>query len=352
VDSATGRVLWSRHVGTPVQRSDLPCGDIDPLGITSTMVYDPASRHVFALAEVDGARHLLVEIDVATGALVSSRPAEPPKGDRVAHQQRAALTLLDGWVYVPYGGLAGDCGDYIGSVVALPTTGTAAARSYAIPTTREGGIWTPGGGVVHAGRLLYAVGNGESTSDYDGSDSVIALSPTLRLVDRFTAASWVDDNRSDADLGSMSPAVVGSFVYIQGKRGIGYVLRADHLGGIGGEVASIKVCPAFGGSAVSGDTVYVSCRGGRTHAIRIDAAGRPTERWEGAVDASGSPVLGGGAVFVVDYDGGTLYALDPATGAVRQRIGVGKAPHFASPTLSGSHAYVGTMTGVVAVSGA
>ncbi|HVQ91652.1 MAG TPA: PQQ-binding-like beta-propeller repeat protein [Mycobacteriales bacterium] len=351
LDSATGRVLWARHVGTPVRRSDLPCGNIDPLGITSTMVYDPASRHVFALAEMDGARHVLVEVDVATGALVSSRPAEPPRGDRVAHQQRGALTLLDGWVYIPYGGLAGDCGQYIGSVVALPTTGTAAARSYAIPTTREAGIWTPGGGVVHAGRLLYASGNGESTSDYDGSDSVLALSPTLQLVDRFTAPEWVDDNRTDLDLGSMSPAVVGSFVYIQGKRGIGYVLRADHLGGIGGQVATLRACASFGGSAVSGDTVYVPCRG-RMRAVRIDATGQPSQRWEAAVSASGSPVLGGGAVFVVDYDGGMLYALDSDSGAVRQQVSIGRAPHFASPTLSGSRAYVGTMAGVVAVDGA
>jgi polyvinyl alcohol dehydrogenase (cytochrome) len=355
VDSRTGRVLWSRHVGTPMRRSDLPCGNIDPLGITSTMVYDPASRHVFALAEMEGARHVLVEVDVATGQLVSGRPAEPPKGDRVAHQQRAALTLLDGWVYIPYGGLAGDCGQYIGSVVALPTTGAVPARSYAIPTTREGGIWTPGGGVVQGGRLLYSVGNGESRSDYDGSDSVIALSPALQLVDRFAPAVWADDNRADLDLGSMSPAVVGSFVYIQGKRGIGYVLRASHLGGIGGQVAQLQLCRAFGGSAVSGDTVYLPCADGGVHAVRIDAAGRPSQRWQaaaGAASAAGSPVIGGGAVWVVDYDGGRLYALDSGTGAVRQQVDIGTAPHFASPTLSGSRAYVGTMAGVVAVDGA
>jgi hypothetical protein len=58
------------------------------------------------------------------------------------------------------------------------------------------------------------------------------------------------------------------------------------------------------------------------------------------------------AVGVVDYDGGTLYALNPGTGAVRQRLHIGTAPHFASPALSGNRAYVGTMTGVVTVAGA
>jgi hypothetical protein len=70
------------------------------------------------------------------------------------------------------------------------------------------------------------------------------------------------------------------------------------------------------------------------------------------VSSGGSPVLGGGAVWVIDTALGILSALDPATGVVRQRIPVGETHRFASPTLARGHAYVGTMTGVVAVSGA
>ncbi len=55
---------------------------------------------------------------------------------------------------------------------------------------------------------------------------------------------------------------------------------------------------------------------------------------------------------MVDYYGGALYALDPATGTVRAQVAVGAAPNFASPTLSGSRAYVGTNAGVTAVNGA
>ena len=40
------------------------------------------------------------------------------------------------------------------------------------------------------------------------------------------------------------------------------------------------------------------------------------------------------------------------TGAVRQQIAIGTAPHFASPTLSGNRAYIGTNAGVTAVNGA
>ncbi|MBV8463934.1 MAG: PQQ-binding-like beta-propeller repeat protein, partial [Acidimicrobiales bacterium] len=39
----TGAVLWSTHVGTPVDAGNLPCGDISPtVGITSTPVIDPS----------------------------------------------------------------------------------------------------------------------------------------------------------------------------------------------------------------------------------------------------------------------------------------------------------------------
>src|SRR5438876_4568741 len=32
LDAASGATLWTRHVGTPVPKSKLPCGNIDPLG--------------------------------------------------------------------------------------------------------------------------------------------------------------------------------------------------------------------------------------------------------------------------------------------------------------------------------
>src|SRR5207249_10547451 len=139
LDAGTGTVRWSTHVGEPMPRSQLPCGNIDPLGITSTMVYDPATRLVFALAETAGAHHTLYGFDAATGAVKVTRAAEAPKGNPVAHQQRSALTLYNGCVYIPYGGLYGDCGSYLGSVVGIPTTDTGAAISYAIPISREGG---------------------------------------------------------------------------------------------------------------------------------------------------------------------------------------------------------------------
>lgn len=350
LDAASGAVRWSRHLGTPARRDELPCGNIDPLGITSTMVYDPANHLVLAVAETTGGHHTLYGLDATTGEVRLARAAEPPMGDPIAHQQRSALTLLDGVVYIGYGGLFGDCGRYIGSVVGVPVVGSGPETSYAVPTTREGGIWASGGGSVQGDRLLYAVGNGESTSGaYDGSDSVLALTPALGLADRFAPSTWAADNARDRDLGSMTPAVVGDFVFIAGKSGTGYVLRADHLGDVGGEVAQAPVCLAFGGPAVAGDTVYVPCGDG-TRAVQLDAAGHISVRWQAAAPANGSPVLGSGALWVPDYRSGTLYTLDTGTGAVIAQVDLGDGlPHFASPTLARGLAFLGTYDGVVAV---
>ena len=63
-------------------------------------------------------------------------------------------------------------------------------------------------------------------------------------------------------------------------------------------------------------------------------------------------MTGGPFAGTVAVHRGVLYALDPGSGATRGQIDVGELPHFASPSLAGDHAYLGTMTGVVAVSSA
>jgi len=68
----TGTVIWQRNVGTPVT-SGLPCGNINPLGITGTPVVDLPSRSLFFDAMVDGAtkKHFIYSLNVDTGATKS-----------------------------------------------------------------------------------------------------------------------------------------------------------------------------------------------------------------------------------------------------------------------------------------
>ena len=351
LDVHSGQILWHTNVGTPVPLSDLPCGDIDPLGITGTPVYDPGTHLVFAVAEVTGYSHILVGLDVNTGKILVRQPVDVPGMDARAHQQRAALALSHGMVYVAYGGLDGDCSDYIGRVVALHTNGQGPLLVYTVPTSREGGIWAASGPAVDAdGNIYVAVGNGASTGgNWDHSDSVLKLSPTLKLKDGFAPQQWPQENAGDVDLGSTGPILLpGGLVYADGKSGLGYVLHANALGGVGGQAAVATVCTAFGGSAAQDTTIIVPCTDGIRQVV-ISPGGQIAVGWHAHSQVTGSPVIGGHTVYSLDPNGGTLYALSMQDGSTVTSLPVGATSRFATPTLFAGMVFVGTMSGVTAV---
>jgi polyvinyl alcohol dehydrogenase (cytochrome) len=360
LNTDTGAVIWRTHVGTPVPLSTLPCGNIDPLGITGTPAYDPQTGLVYAVAETTGYHHVLFGLSVSNGAVQVERDIPAPDGNPRNDQQRPGLAIGAGRVYVAFGGLAGDCDQYIGSVVGVPLSGGGPLVSWHTPTSREGAVWGTAGPVTgDGGDLWVSTGNGAAGpgQPYDGSDSVTKLSPGLQRLGFFAPAVWAADNVGDLDLGSTQPVLAaGNAVFIMGKRGVGYLLDANNLGGIGGQLAEKPVCAAFGAAAVDGDTIYEPCSGGGMAAVKVDAATRQINvLWRGPPDAAGSPVAGAGAVWVTRYSdtGGTLYELGPATGAVRQQIAIGDGlPHFSSLSLAGGTAYVATLHGVVAIGGA
>ena len=266
-------------------------------------------------------------------------------------QQRGALAITGGRVWVPFGGLDGDCGDYKGRLVGVRLDGQGSPLSYTVPTRREAGIWTPPGPAVdRAGDMVVAVGNGAAGPGdaYDHSDSVLRISPRGTLLDSFSPTTWAGDNAGDLDLGSQGPALVGRWVFAAGKSGTGYVLRRHHLGGVGGAVSSAQVCRSFGGTAVRGSVVYVPCDDG-LRAVRIDRRGRMHVLWHAAPAVYGSPVLGGGRVWSLAPDQGVLHALDPATGDGREQVDVGPTSRFATPAISGSDLIVPTLAGLTVV---
>ena len=346
------RLLWKRHVGAPSPAGQRPCGNIDPLGITGTPAYSPTTGNVFVAAELSGSppTHRLYSIDFATGAVHWSRSLDLAGVDQKTMQQRGALAAYGGRVYVPFGGLAGDCGQYKGRVVSYAYSGNGGAASYTVPTSREAGIWATPGPVADSSGLLVAVGNGASGvgDPYDHSDSVLELSTALKLTDSFSPSTWAQDNEADADLGSQGPALVGSWVFAAGKSGTAYVLRRSHLGGVGGQVSSKSICRSFGGTAVHGSVVYVPCTDG-LRAVRIDSAGTMHVLWHAPGNITGSPVLGGGRVWALDPGAGRLYDLNPGTGHVYGSVAVGATSRFATPALYGPYVRIGTLNGVVSV---
>jgi outer membrane protein assembly factor BamB len=352
LDAATGEVVWQRHLGEPVDSSTLPCGNIVPVsGITATPVVDAGAGLLYAAAFLAPARHELFAVRIADGGVAWHRRIDPPGMDPRSQQLRSALMLANGRVYVAYGGLFGDCGSYHGWVAAVSADGSGPLIDYRAPTGNAGGIWAPSGPAVDgAGNLFVTTGNSFSGDVFDHGDSVIRLSPTLRELAYFAPTDWSELNTGDVDLGSVGPAILpGDRVFQIGKGGVGYLLDATDLGGIGGDLSSIDVCEgaAFGGTAHTDDTVFVPCPDGVV-AIRFDGD-RLTVGWrsEGSFDA-GPPIVAGGLVWSVDLGDPALVGLDPDDGTGVVRLALDDASHFASPSAAPGCVFVPTRTSVTA----
>ena len=133
LSATTGTVIWQRNLGTPVPRANLQCGNIDPVGITGTPAVDLASRALFfdAMTTPDGGAtkiHFIYSLNVDTGATNAGWPVDVGATaiyngitfTAAVQEERGALALVNGIVYVSYSGFVGDCGNYHGWVVGIP----------------------------------------------------------------------------------------------------------------------------------------------------------------------------------------------------------------------------------------
>ena len=353
LDAGDGHIVWHRHVGTPVPRSLLPCGNIDPLGITGTPVIDPSTRTLYAVAEdqTGGIHHELVALDTSDGSVRWRRSADPAGLAPLAQQQRPALTIANGKVYWAFGGLAGDCGQYHGWVVGSALDGSGALVSYQVPTDNEGAIWaTAGPSVDGSGNLYVTTGNGSRTSGApDHGNTFIKLGPNLNELGAFVPTSWAQWNATDRDLGSMGALLLpNGQLFAIGKQQIAYLVDGTHLSGtqVGDQHAltslALPGCSAFGGGAYRAPYIYVPCSSG-VEAVRLDQSPpRLTRAWTGPAGTNGSPIVTDGSLWVVDYDGGWLYELDRSTGGQLNRIPIGHAQHFTSVAADSGRVFVST----------
>jgi len=370
LNAATGAVRWRQHLGDPVPRRLLECGNIDPNGITSTPTIDAAAGIVYAVAMLNTPiRHELFALKISDGSTIWHRVVDPPGEDPGHQQQRGSLNLSYNRVYFSWGGFTGDCGNYHGWVIAAPTDGTGPLVTWQVPSNNRGAIWAPPGPVISAnGEVWVTTGDTDVQAQegvYDGANAVVRLNANLSPIDQWASKEWRYLNQYDIDQASMSPALLpGGLVFIAGKEGIGFLLRASHLGGIGGEAFNARACKsggpalgAFGGAAVAAGLVFVPCKDGLA-ALRIDAS-KPSFSlaWETAPYAN-SAVIAYGLVWTVASDAGTyrgnwkgtLYGLDPANGAVRAQLPLGPIPHYPSPAAAGGSLYVAGLGVVYAVS--
>lgn len=361
LDPATGSVTWSVSLGTPLTdvASTAGCGDIDPLGITSTPVVDLASNTVYVVGEISdghGAVHRqLAGLDVTTGVVRLSEDVDPPlpdEEDAVHLLQRASLALGNGRVYIGYGGNVGDCGSYHGWLVAVNETGPARQVSFEVAPDGEGGaIWQSGGApaVDADGNVYVSTGNANPQPPQGGPDpekyteSVVKLSPDLQPL-----ASFKDRIAGgDEDLSTGNPVLLhDGKVFSVGKTDVGYVLRS-------GDLSQLAAIPGVCGSDPDGgpaydqatDRMFVPCRGGGIQVVNLDDATLgPT-----LSGADSAPIVVGPDVWAVDHSGGVLTEYNAATGTMEQTVQVGATiPIFTSPSVGLGLLLVATTRGVMA----
>ena len=345
LSAASGTVIWSHHVGRPVPSGDLPCGDISPtVGITGTPVIDQSRGEIFVVAdELVGGKpaHTLVGLATASGQTEMTRDVDPAGADTAALLQRTGLTLDAGQVVFGMGGNDGDCASYRGRLIAVPEVGGTPVTFTvdAAAGDSQGAIWMGGAApaVDGSGHVWVSVGNGSvytSARPYDDSDSVLEFSSGLRLVQYFAPRTWASDNSRDLDMSTEPVLLSDGQVMLVGKSRIVYLLNGAHLGGIGGQLATLgSVCSqdVDGGSAVLGTTAYLPCTSG---IIAVQAVKSPAAlhlRWSSGT-GGGPPIVAAGLVWTIGQNG-MLYGLNPTTGRVRQQAAIGvPANHFPTPS--------------------
>jgi hypothetical protein len=367
LNEASGRVTWHLQVGTPVSTSVIDqatglnsgCGDINPLGITGTPVVDVGLDELFVADETmvgttkwQNIRHDLIAISLKTHRELWKRDIDPPKGNEAggytiaAEQQRPALTYANGHIYVGFGGLAGDCGEYHGFEIGVATNNKGATEIYQVPSATEGAIWETNGAVVSSpGNLYVADGNGASTTKFDGSDAVIELSPTLKKLSVWAPSNWAELSASDWDLGSAGPiAIPGTTnLFVAGKPqdgSFGYLLAENKLGqGPGAPLFKGSVCSSTNAGDFGADATDVVTVGQSKETFIYAACGSGTE----GLRYSGGP----SPTFTQTWHA-TQGAMEPTNGVVKLSRTTAALNHFATPTVANGYLLIPTQTGVEA----
>lgn len=371
LNQSTGAVVWQKNVGVPVS-SGWQCGNVSPQGILGTPVIDPAAGRIY-VATILASDHLyrVFGLDLATGAVVMTTviPAAIGTGfDWTIQQERGALAVANGYVYVPFGGRAGDCGSYHGWVVGVPVNGSTSLNVYETPDTGSG-VWTAGGVVVDdtTGDVFVTTGNGVVTGcgSVNQNDAVVRLSPTLALQDYFMPQDWQANwCNNDQDLGSASPLLISpSLLFQAGKWGNGFLLDPANLGQVDGQLfptpkpatyAGADVClgnhsdATFGSFAYARPFVYLECDGHGLVALNVDtsvpaftACGTvcPAPDWQaGGSNTFGPPIVAGGVVWVAGNNG--LYGFNATTGAQVYHSATFGTNRFVTPAEAGGQVFV------------
>ena len=330
LDADSGKLIWQRSLALalpPVPLSMLPCGDINPLGITGTPVIDQSRGGIYfdamGLTQA-GPQHLVFGLSVANGQTLPGFPVNVQQAltalgmhfTPADQNQRGALLIMKNTLYIPYGGLWGDCGSYHGWVVGIGLDKPHPVNAWQTQAS-GGGIWARGGIVSDGQSLFVATGNTFGASHWEDGEAVIRLGvdlkPPASIIDYFAPSDWQTLDARDWDLGGTNPISfnlgTSHLMLALGKDTMAHLLDRDNLGGIGGALAVKKVStePILTAPAAypgpSGDTFVAfnalgsNCPGGVPDpsliVLKVLAQPAPTisTAWCGTLNGAGAPIV-------------------------------------------------------------
>jgi chitodextrinase len=252
---------------TPVPSCDTgECFDIAPeVGITGTPVIDPSTGTLYVVAktkEVSGSTTNYVQrlhaLDITSGADKFGGPvilqaSVPGNGhgaqagnvpfDALHENQRPALLLNNGVVYIAFGG-HGDVQPYHGWVLGYSASTLQRVMAFnASPNGEGAGIWQANGGPAAdaAGNIYFITGDGTFNADASGGtdygSSFVKISPSGTLVDYFTPHDQESLSANNFDLGAAGPMLLpdqtGAHPHLlvsAGKNNTIYLLDRGNMG--------------------------------------------------------------------------------------------------------------------------
>jgi hypothetical protein len=329
INENTGATVWMKNIGSSPQQSGAGCGSINPIGIESTGVIDAATGTLYVAGAIGTSniqRHEVHALNLADGTEKSGWPVDvstaPGSGGMTfmpqPQNQRSALSLVGGTLYVAYGGHVGDCGPYHGWVIGINAANPAMKGGWATGGQGEG-IWAAGGMASDGTGVFAATGNrtpSGATGAHQDSEQLVRITGLGTRSDLWYPSRWMTMDGSDIDLGSVNPVYVeqtgstpSKMVLQLSKDGHLYILDAAALGNTAAPKADITLT----GSGMSNHgvpTVYKTsmgmyfvfgttgganmCPGGVTGravvAARITAGSPPTATvaWCAAISGSAS----------------------------------------------------------------
>ena len=252
-----------------------------------------------ALSVDDGTEKTGWPVDVSTVPASGGTTFMPQPAN-----QRSALSLVGGTLYVAYGGHVGDCGPYHGWVIGINAANPAMKGGWATGGQGEG-IWAAAGMASDGNGVFASTGNrtGGGGSTHMDSEAVVRITGLGTRADRrYYPSRWMSMDSADADMASVNPvymevpgATPSKIVAQLSKDGHLYLLDAANLGGIDGHKVdftvagsgmSIHTAPAAYRTAMGSYFVFSTtsnanmCPGGVSGravvAVKIAAANPPT----------------------------------------------------------------------------